>query len=297
MQSKTVRTLVLLLLTILNIGLLIYYVQDRWEKTRLTPKDVSRITDFYEEAGITFETPIPTKNVTYRSWLLKEADLDQAVLSFLSGEVYNKTYIYGAKVQYTAGNKMMVADWQRHSISYTDTSLSDTARTTQPERIVFEPALTISERVMLEQVGRTFAVKWLGEDLHLSEWRQSGQKLYLEFHSLRDGIIQFFNTVELEVTKEGIVKATITLWQVDQEQEALISMSVDEVLFEQLKKIKEDLSSSTERSQDTVTGILPGYEIEKEEGATAVAVPNLTLVLQSGLQYTVRFSGENLQKK
>lgn len=297
MQSKTVRVLVILLLTILNIGLLIYYVQDRLEKTRLSPKDVARITSFYEDAGITFDTTIPTKNLTYRSWLLKDEDLDEAVLSFLGSEIYNKTYIYGAKVQYTAGNIMMVADWQRHSISYTDTALSEETSGTEPERIIFEPALTISERGMLEQVGRTFAARWLGEDLHLSQWKQSGQKLYLEFHPLRDGVILHFNTVEMEVTKEGIVWASIVLWRVDSEQETLVTMSIDEVLFEELKEIRQDLNENPDRSADEVTMILTGYEIESQEEEKAIAVPNLTVVLKSGMQYTVRLSGENLQKK
>lgn len=297
MQSKTVRVLVILLLTILNIGLLIYYVQDRLEKTRLSPKDVARITSFYEDAGITFDTTIPTKNLTYRSWLLKDEDLDEAVLSFLGSEVYNKTYIYGAKVQYTAGNIMMVADWQRHSISYTDAALSEETSGTEPERIIFEPALTISERGMLEQVGRTFAARWLGEDLHLSQWKQSGQKLYLEFHPLRDGVILHFNTVEMEVTKEGIVWASIVLWRVDSEQETLVTMSIDEVLFEELKEIRQDLNENPDRSADEVTMILTGYEIESQEEEKAIAVPNLTVVLKSGMQYTVRLSGENLQKK
>ena len=193
--------------------------------------------------------------------------------------------------------KTLVADWQAHSIVYTDIELNKKDLLQSREGAMYQTPLTTEERLMLEQVGRTFASKWLGEALHLTQWRQSGQRLTLEFHPVEGESILFYNSVEMEVTKDGVIRAIITMWRTDTDGETLTTMPLDEILFEQLKFMNEDLKTSSERTEDTVTAIIPGYEIISQDGETAVAVPNITIVLESGLQYTVRLSGENQQKK
>ncbi|MCF0135447.1 MAG: hypothetical protein HUJ69_03390 [Lachnospiraceae bacterium] len=276
MRKRIIYIPVLTALIGVNLVLLIMLVGEKQGTSRVGTRELARVVAMYEEAGITFRAQPSAFSGVHEELILGSADLDSMVLDFLEGAQYSMTYIYGAKTQYNSGSAVLLADWDRHSISYKDSGV-------MPEQsdMSLQPVLTEEEQLMLEAVARRFAQKWLGEDVIAVGWTRSGSTLTVSFAQIVDERIYFFNSASVTVIREGIQAAEISYWEAGSYGDVRETLPMDEVLY----RLLQDIRSKNQGQTDEVRTLMDGYVIDSMDGNRAVAGPTLTLIMESGKQY------------
>ena len=121
MNGKRVILIILLLLLCLNLFLFSYYVYQKSRINQVPEEKVQQIIDLYQENNIDFAFEPQRKTGQGKYLQLGEADLDELAENVLETG-FDKSYMYGSKVQYRAGNVTVITDWQKHQIVYTDES-------------------------------------------------------------------------------------------------------------------------------------------------------------------------------
>ncbi len=285
MKGKLIQTLVLILLVVLNLILLILYLVELRSTRMITQESIDRVVALYEAENLSFEAQIGRTVKSRETISLKAADLDGMVTKYLGSRDYNRTYIYGNKIQYRTETLVLLADWSAHSISYRDSAFEKTEEESPPHK------LTAQEQEMLMAAGRRFAQQWLGEEVMLMSMVGTDGVLTMTFCQLQSGELMYFNKVAVTLVPGGVRSAEIQYWDIDSEQTRIESKPVDELLYQMLPEICADLAKSPDRESDTVEELIDGYEIISLSRDTAIACPNLTLVLTSGNYYHLRYTG------
>lgn len=276
MKWKWITVPVIILLIGMNLLLLIFYLVENRRSYTLDSEEIERITAIYEEEGITF-AETPSAKVSKRKVLtLTDYDLDKLATTFLEGnslggKEYDLTYIYGSKVQYTAGSIVISTDRENHRITYRDNEVL--------ERGPLEE-LTQEQQQMLASAARVFAAKWLGEDVMQVSCVTTGAEMNIRFCQMLGEEAAFFNYADVIITARGISQAQIQYFDY-QDKETARSLPVDELLYMLLGKVAEQ----SKGEGGVVKEIVWGYEIDRQSG---LAYPDLTLVMSTGELFTLR---------
>ena len=274
MNGKRLNLLILILLIGLNLALFAYYCFQKISVNWVSIERMNQIESLYLENGIAIQVNPDRKNTPQPDLVLGEADLDKLVESFLVDR-YDKSYIYGSKVQYTTGSIVILTDRKNHSISYMDESKKSEDKASQNAEEMLE---------ILEAVAGGFARKWLGDEIYLSDSGMAGDEFYYVYHPVQEGAILYFNELTIHMTTKGVTTAQLSYWAVKGKTEKKYEqMPIDEILYAQLGMIKKDMG---ENQREEVVQIRNGYQLlEDEEGAAAV--PTITIVVKSGRKYVM----------
>ncbi|MCI8632806.1 MAG: hypothetical protein HFE64_04920 [Lachnospiraceae bacterium] len=282
MNGKRMTVIILILLLCLNLFLCGYYVYQRDRMNRVPAEKIQQIVNLYEENQIDFAFEPEGESAQGRYLLLGEADLDKLAETVLDTG-YDKSYIYGSKVQYRAGSVTVITDWQKHQIVYTD----ETGEPAEKEKNSWqEKELSEEERQqLLLPIARSFAQKWLGEQVYFAESERREDKFYFVFCQMREGAVLYFNQIEIYMAPQGVTSAVLTYWGIEGESEKSYNLlPMDEILYAQLGMIKKEMKEDT---RETVVQVLEGYELASKE-KESLGVPALTIVLESGKKYRMR---------
>ena len=282
MSRRAVRWMVLGSLLLLNLLLLFYQWRTSREGKACTEEQMKQVFRIYEQNEITFAELPDRTNPSFRGLLLKTADVDKMAERFLGKESFDKSYIYGSKVQYNSGSMILLTNRPSHTITYTNEAIESWEN---PEGLSEEALFS-----MLQPLARRFAEEWL-DNVVLSEWRQDDNGYRFIYRQMVDDQIYYFNSISLLVTMDGVRTAVLTVWEVSTEGREMSTLPRDEMLYASLQKILE-----FREAPGRVEKIYDGYVIDStmEDGMdeTAVAVPVQTMVLSSGRQITIRYTGE-----
>lgn len=282
MNGKRVILIILLLLLCLNLFLFSYYVYQKSRINQVPEEKVQQIIDLYQENNIDFAFEPQRKTGQGKYLQLGEADLDELAENVLETG-FDKSYMYGSKVQYRAGNVTVITDWQKHQIVYTDESKA-TEETGEAGWQEKEPDEE-ERRQLLLPIARGFAQKWLGEQVYLAVSERREQESYFVFCQMREGAIIYFNQIEIYMTPQGVTSALLTYWKVEDESEKSYNLlPIDEILYAQLGMIKKEMR---EGANETVVQALEGYELASKE-KESIGVPTMTIVLESGKKYRMK---------
>ncbi len=282
MNGKRVILIILLLLLCLNLFLFSYYVYQKSRINQVPEEKVQQIIDLYQENNIDFAFEPQRKTGQGKYLQLGEADLDELAENVLETG-FDKSYMYGSKVQYRAGNVTVITDWQKHQIVYTDESKA----TEETEEAGWQEKEPDEEerRQLLLPIARGFAQKWLGEQVYLAVSERREQESYFVFCQMREGAILYFNQIEIYMTPQGVTSALLTYWKVEDESEKSYNLlPIDEILYAQLGMIKKEMR---EGANETVVQALEGYELVSKE-KESIGVPTMTIVLESGKKYRMK---------
>ena len=285
MKGKLIQTLILILLIGLNLTLLVLYLVELRRTRLVTQEAVDRVVALYEAEQVEIHTEIPQTVKRREAIALRAADLDGMVVRFLGDAEYSRTYIYGNKIQYRSGTAVLMADWGAHNINYRDSAYEENVESSGSDG-----ELTEAEREMLMAAGRRFAEKWLGEDIMMMSSSGVGQVLTMTFCQLQEGELMYFNRVSVTLVPGGVRLAEIQYWDVDSGETKIESKPIDELLYQMLPQVSADMKRLQVES-DSVEEMLDGYEIISYTRDTAIAYPNLTIVLGSGRYYHLRYTG------
>ncbi len=285
MREKVIRIPLLILLLLLNLALLIANINSRIQRYRVNPQEMDRVQAMYEDNGISFKKQPSSLRRLQSSLEIGPADLDAMVQDFLGNKEYSLTYIYGAKTQYNAGSTILIADWESHSISYRDTEV-----VSEESLESWKNVLTEEEQLMLETVAMRFAQRWMGEDVLITSWTRSGDTLRVTFAQMDDEEVYYFNSMTVVVLRSGIQSAELSYWRILGNGDPVDAMPMDEMLYRGLDDI---LSSDRGRTEtDTVNDILNGYTLEAVYGDTGLAMPTMTMIMDSGKQFVLSYCHE-----
>ena len=283
MSQRTVRWLILGLLLGLNLMLLIYQFSSSRAEEMVSGEQMEAVFKLYRQDQVTFSEMPDGSNPVFYYLRLSTADVDRMAERFLEGESYDKSYIYGSKVQYKHGSVTLLSNRPQHTLTYTNDAITEWEA---PPGLAEEELIT-----MLQPVARRFAENWLGE-VYLSEWRKDVYGYRFVYRQLKNGLIYYFNSISLVVTMDGVKAAVLTVWDVDEQTERVESLPADEMLYAGLRKILEQ-----GEAPGNVSRIYDGYIIGSVAGAAgaeeAVAVPVQTLIMDTGRSITTRYSGKN----
>ena len=282
MNRRVVRWMILGSLLLLNLLLLIYSWQKARQERQISQDQMDAVLQLYEEKGVTFTEVPDGSNPSFTALELKTADVDQMAEKFLDKESFDKSYIYGSKVQYNSGSITLLTNRPAHTITYTNEAIKSWEA---PEDLSEEDLIS-----MLQPLARRFAEQWLG-NVFLSEWRQDANGYRFIYRQLENDRIYYFNSISLLVTMDGVKTAVLTVWDVSSEGKSLVTLPKDEMLYAALTKITElrEAPGNVERMYD---GFVIDSTGKTGSDETAVAVPVQTMILSSGRTVTIRYSGE-----
>lgn len=312
MNERKMRIIILILLVCLNLLLVGYYGYQRLSVNRVPAERIEQVVQLYSEAGIDFAVLPERNNFPKANLELGEADLDALAENYL-GSGFDKSYIYGSKVQYTSGSVLVITDREQHRISYQDEAIATggangrangRAGAEMAEGQVLpgwseknRPLGEEEEKEMLLPSARNFAKQWLGKNVYLYECRAEAEGFYFLFYQMKKEEILFFNQIEIWIAPGGIQRAEIQYWDVAGEVEYSYELlPTDEVLYAMLSMMQEDITEPSAAepgvggNREEVTAILDGYELKEAEEQT-VAVPCTMAVLQSGRKYRMNRGG------
>ncbi|MBQ7058520.1 MAG: hypothetical protein IJM83_04365 [Firmicutes bacterium] len=281
MTRRVVRFMILGSLLLLNL-LLLFYSWRRSRNEKMVSQDqMDAVLSLYEEKEVTFAEIPDAVNPGFTALELKTADVDLMTERFLGKESFDKSYIYGSKVQYNSGSITLLTNRPAHTITYTDESIKAWQA---PEDLTDEALFS-----MLQPLARRFAEKWL-DSVFLSEWRQDDNGYRFIYRQLEGDQIYYFNSISLLVTMDGVKTAVLTVWEVSAEGKPLVTLPKDEMLYAGLNKMIE-----LRETPGTIERMYDGYVIDSTESdgsdETAVAVPVQTMILSSGRTITIRYTG------
>jgi len=283
MREKWVKLAVILLLVALDAGLLIYFIRTQRSESEVPAEVMSQVESLYEKAGINLTADMSEfgKNEEWYSLELETADLDQMVESFLGEQEFSRSYLYGSKTQYTLGTISITTSREQHTITYRDSSVGGGNHLDMP--------LSGEEnRAILRSVARRFAVRFMGDEVYLSEERRDQEGYRFTYHQMSGDTVYYFNSMTLLVTQEGVKSAVLTYWEVAGEGESLQTLTPDEALYAALYELTDGKSSVSVLL--TVSEIHNAYVISAQTSAEAVAVPELVLQTTSGKEAIVKYA-------
>ena len=124
MNERRIGIWILALLLCLNLCLFGYDCYLRLQANWIPSERIEQIETLYRQANVEIGVTVERQNPPRSNLLLGEADLDQMAETYLEkeGDIYDKSYIYGSKVQYSSGDRTILTDRSRHMIAYADTS-------------------------------------------------------------------------------------------------------------------------------------------------------------------------------
>ncbi len=287
MNEKRMGTVILILLIVLNLVLFGYDSYQSIAKNRVPKERIEQVKELYQKNGITIKIEPERKNESHPILTLDEANLEQMAETYLEGN-FEKSFIYGSKVQYTSEERMILTDRKNHSITYVDQAMSDPQWIEQSES--FEEWAEIqriseeSAHLLMKEAAMEFASSWLGDDIELVKTEKRNKGFEYTFHSVQDDAVLYFNELKVWMLNENVVSAEIVYWKVTEETEkSYIPMPIDEILYAVLGSIKADMQ---EDETDEVIQIKNGYRIVKMDEQT-LAVPSITVLMKSGREYAM----------
>lgn len=292
MRVRKLQILILVWLVCLNLVLTAYIAVRQQETNQISTSQLDKILDLYRENGITFQIKPSRRIVNWRALQLGPADLDSRVREFLGDLPYEQTFIYESRAQYLTDDLMITVDWSQHSIRYQDLAIAPAGSTQISGSSIPKGSLTAQQTMMLEEIGRRFAVRWLGENVFLESSKPQGGRLSLTFCQMGDGCIYYFNRMRIVVSPKGVETASMVIWDVTGKGEKLDTMPADEMLYAQLSNILAEEPEDGTKISEVVTGLYDGYEIEEQTDQKATAVPDQTLVLLSGKTVKLSYQGK-----
>lgn len=280
MNGKKMTVIMLSLLICLNLFLFVYYLYQKSVTEKVPAERLEQITKLYEENGIHLTAALKEEKLRGGYLKLGEADLDAMAQKVLE-DGFDKSYIYGSKVQYTAGDVTIITDWQQHQVFYESEIQHSIEEMQQPQSMEMSEE---EQRQMLFPFVRSFAQKWLGTDVYLVEEQKEEEGFRFVFCQVQEEVNLYFNRIEIHVMRGGIKSARLTYWETEGETEKSYNLlPVDEILYAQLGMIKKEMRNE---GDEEVVQLLSGYQLtETEEGV--LAAPALTIVLKSGKKYTM----------
>lgn len=280
MNERRIAIMVLALLIGLNVVLFGYYLYQKWNANWVPAERVELVRELYQESGIEITAEPDQMNFPKPYLILGEANLDSLVEKFLEGQ-FDKSYIYGSKVQYTSGDLTILTDRTNHQILYQD----DWKIKIQEERMEQNGEIAAPENGeggALLLSAEEFAKAWLGEDVYLAQTNEEKDGVHFVFYQKQDQAVLYFNRLEFCMIPEGVSYAQLSYWSVEGKSEISYElMPIDEILYAQLSKIKEEIN---ETEKEEVVQIMDGYQL-KETDSAVEAVPSVTIVLKSGKEY------------
>ncbi len=287
MNEKRMGRVILILLIVLNLVLFGYYCYQNMIENWVPRERIEQVRELYRQNGIELKTEPDRKNKDQPILILGEANLEHMVEEYLDGN-FEKSFIYGSKVQYTSGNLLILTDRKSHSITYVDqkksmpeiiaecVSVEEWART---QRITEEEA-----QVLMMERAKRFALEWMGDDIELFKTERRDKGYEYTFHPVQEDTVLFFNELKVWVINDSVVSAEMIYWDVTGETaKSYTSMPIDEILYALLGSIREGVD---EGKQDEVIQIIDGYQMVKSE-EQAKAVPSITVVMKSGKEYVM----------
>ncbi len=287
MNEKKMGLVILILLIALNLVLFGYYCYQNITENWVPKERIDKVRELYRKSGVELKTEPERKNTGQAILNLGEANLEQMAEEYLRGS-FEKSFIYGSKVQYTSGNLSILTDRKNHSITFVDQmkavpdamgkseSMEEWAKM---QRITEEEA-----QVLMRENATKFAREWMGDDIKLlkTEIRDKGYEY--TFHPMREEMVLYFNELKVWVVNGNVVSAEMIYWEVtDEAGESYTPMPIDEILYALLGSIREDME---EGEKDEVIQIINGYQMVKLEEKIK-AVPSITVVLKSGKEYVM----------
>ncbi len=287
MNEKRMGTVILILLIVLNLVLFAYYSYQKFTENWVTMERMDSIKELYRQNGIEIKAEPERKNEQRPILELGEANLDQMVESILNDD-FEKSFIYGSKIQYTAGSLEILTDRNNHSISYVDKAkqtpeilreggnLEEWART---QRITEEDAEQLMEKKAYE-----FARKWLGDDIRLIKTNEKTYGCEYTFHPMREEMVLYFNELTVWMVAGNVASAELSYWSVtDETEDSHVLMPIDEILYALLDSIRDEMEAD---QKDEVVQIMDGYQLVRS-GEQTKAVPAITIVMGSGKEYVM----------
>lgn len=287
MNEKRMGTVVLILLILLNLVLFGYYSYQKISEKRVSVERIEQIRELYRQSGVDIQTEPDRENQQLPILELGEANLDQMVESLLSAS-YEKSFIYGSKVQYTMGSLEILTDRMNHLISYEDkarTSEDALRESLDVEEWARMQRITEAEaEEVLEKSAWEFAKKWLGDDIILARSEKKDKGYEYIFYPIREDMVLYFNELKIWMMEGSVVAAELIYWEVKGEtEESYTLMPIDEILYALLGSIKGDLEDN---QTDEVVQIVNGYQLVKTDEQYK-AVPAITIVMKSGKEYAM----------
>ncbi len=287
MDEKRMGRIILILLIVLNLVLFGYYCYQNITENWVPRERIEQVRELYRQSGIALKAEPDRKNRGQPILILGEANLEHMVEEYLDG-AFEKSFIYGSKVQYTSGDLMILTDRKNHSITYVDQTISlsesieefmSTEEWARTQRITEEEAQVL----MMERATR-FAHEWMGDDIQLlkTEIREKGYEF--TFHPVQEETVLYFNELKVWMLNDNVASAEIIYWDVTGEAAGSYTpMPIDEILYALLSNISKEMD---EGKQDEVIQIIDGYQMVKSE-EQAKAVPSITVVMKSGKEYVM----------
>lgn len=287
MNEKRMGRVILILLIVLNLVLFAYDSYQDIDKNRVPKERIEQVKEIYRKNGVSIKIEPERKNESQPILTLEEANLEQMAETYLKGN-FEKSFIYGSKVQYTSGDRMILTDRKNHSIIYEDQALTDPQWLEQSESFEEWAALMrISEesaQLLMKEGAMEFARSWLGEDIELAKTEKRNKGFEYTFHSVQGDAVLYFNELKVWMVNENAVSAEIVYWKATEETEkSYIPMPIDEILYAVLGSIKADMQ---EAETDEVIQIKKGYRIVKIDEQT-LGIPSITVMLKSGREYAM----------
>ena len=287
MNEKRMGTEILILLIVLNLVLFGYNSYQSITKNRVPKERIEQVKELYQKSGITIKIEPERKNESHPILLLEEANLEQMAETYLEG-IFEKSFIYGSKVEYTSGERVILTDRKNHSITYVNQTLADPLWIEQSESFEeWAEVQRISEesaQLIVKEKAMEFACSWLGDDIELVDTEKKEKGFEYTFHSVQDDAVLYFNELKVWILNENVVSAEIVYWEVKEEADkSYIPMPIDEILYAILGSITADMQ---EGERDEVIQIKNGYHMEKIDDQS-LAIPSITVLMKSGREYAM----------
>ncbi len=287
MNEKRMGMVILILLIALNLVLFGYYCYQNITENWVPRERIEQVRELYQQNGIQLKTEPDRKNRGQPILILGEANLEHMVEEYLEG-AFEKSFIYGSKVQYTSGNLMILTDRKNHSITYVDQAKNtpeiiekceSAEEWARKQRITEEEA-----QVLMMEHAKRFALEWMGEDIELLKTERRDKGYEYTFHPMQEDTVLYFNELKVWMLNDSVMSAEMIYWNVTGEAaESYTPMPIDEILYALLGNIRAGVD---EGKQDEVIQIIDGYQMVKTE-EQAKAVPSITVVMKSGKEYVM----------
>lgn len=304
MKERWIRISIIALLVVLNVFLLVMYLEMKYQDRYVPEEAISRIEELYHREGISFEVPIPRTNPSFSELRLTGAEVDKLTEAFLGGQEYDKSYIYGSKIQYDAGEVQIISDQRQHSATYENEAIDSPYTEREGEILVVtdgaEEVIDLEqERELVQSVARYFASRWLGSDLYLDSVSFTADGFVFTYDQMAKDQIYFFNHITITASRRGVSSASLVYWDISGTGEELSVLSADEILMVQLRQIKEAAPAESpethegemeEQGARRVTSLMNGYSIVSIEGGSALARPLQQLILDDGSAYRAGYA-------
>ena len=287
MNEKRMGTVILILLIVLNLVLFGYDSYQSIAKNWVPKERIEQVKELYQKNGITIKVEPQRKNESRPILVLEEANLEQMAETYLQGS-FEKSFIYGSKVQYVSEERLVLTDRKNHSITYVDQMMTDPLWLQQSQSFEewaeTQRVSKESAQLLVKEEATEFARSWLGDDIELVNTEEKDKGMEYTFHSVQDGALLYFNELTVWMLNEQAISAEMICWKVAGEAEkSYTPMPIDEILYALLGSIRADMQ---EGEEDEVIQIRNGYHMLEVEEQT-LAIPSITVLMKSGREYAM----------